>query len=216
MLGIFLTFTTANGQQTVYDEGEIGNVSNLAAFSSYETLLEGRKVSAQLHDYPRWSEPVRGLLARCINVAEHDVNPVPVPEDWRSLRVDIGIQSGYQRGTTRLAMCRIERLEDGCTVGHQEGPLAGFIDGVQLRAAYADIWELAQHALNLSVWGVDSIPPVKPLDVKRYDDGKYIRSSELPEPLRSAFEYRQRWSGKPCIRDAWDANWAWDLDDFVG
>ena len=214
MLRIALTTTTASGLQKVYDEGEIGNISNLNSISSYVVLLEGRKASAQLHDYPRWSEPVRGLLTRCIDAAVLDEDLVPVPEDWRALRVDIGIQSGYQRRTTRLAMCRIERLEDACTVGHFEASLAGFIDGVQPRAAYADLWDLAQHALNLSVWGVDVIPPLKPLNVKKYDEGRYIRSSELPEPLRSAFERRQRYSGKPCI-GVWDANWAWDLEDFL-
>ena len=79
MLRIVLTITTASGQQLVYDDGEIGNITDLDAISSYEVLLDGRKVSAQLHGYPRWSEPVRGLLARCIAIAEPDSDLVPVP-----------------------------------------------------------------------------------------------------------------------------------------
>jgi hypothetical protein len=215
MLRIFLTLTTAAGERIVFDQGEIGNVSNLNTISSYEILLDGRDVCSQLHNYPRWSEPVRGLLARCIDVTVLDEDFVPLPDDWASLRVDIGIQSGYQRGTTRLAMCRIAREDGVCTVGHEEGTLKGFIDDVQLRKGYSDIWDLAQHALNLSVWGVDAIPPVNPLVIKKYDGGMYIRSSEIPEPLRSAFERRQRYSGRPSI-GVHDAHWSWDLEDFIG
>ena len=53
MLRIALTNTTASGQMLIYDEGELGNITNLDAISSYEVLLDGRKVSAELHDYFR-------------------------------------------------------------------------------------------------------------------------------------------------------------------
>ena len=214
MLRIILTITTASGQMLIYDDGEIGNITNLDAISSYEVLLDGRKVSAELHGYPRWSEPVRGLLARCIDVAELDSDLVQVPEDWTALRVDIGIQSGRQRHPTRLAMCCVTRETGTFNVGFLEGKLSGFIEDVQPRESYQDMWDLAQHALNVSVWNLDAIPAVRPIEIKKYDDGRWILSSDLPEPLRSAFEHRQRYSGKPCV-GFWDANWAWDLEDFV-
>jgi len=218
MLKIVLTITTASGKLLIFNEGEIGNITDLDALSSYEVLLDGRNVMTELHGYPRWSEPVRGLLARCIAVAEQGSRFIPVPADWTALRVDIGIQSGRQTRPTRLAMCRVTRNNDisgGFTVGFVEGKLAGFIENVQPRESYQDVWDMAQHALNISVWNQDLIPPVRPLEIKKYDGDRWIRSSELPEPLRSAFEHRQRHSGKPHIREAWDANWAWDLEDFI-
>jgi hypothetical protein len=214
MLKIVLSLTTASGQMLVYDEGEIGNITNLDAISSYEVLLDGRNFMSELHGYPRWCEPVRGLLARCIALAELDSDLVPVPEDWSALRVDIGIQSGRQRYPTRLAMCRVTREDDRIGVGFLEGRLTGFIHGVKPRESYQDMWDLAQHALNVSVWDIDAIPLVRPLVFKKYGGDRWIRSSELPEPLRSAFERRQRLSGRPPI-SVWDAHWAHDLEDFV-
>jgi len=166
MLRIVLTITAASGKRLVYDDGEIGNITNLDAISSYEVLLDGRKVSAELHGYPRWSEPVRGLLARCIDVAELDSDLVQVPEDWTALRVDIGIQSGRQRHPTRLAMCCVTRETGTFNVGFLEGKLSGFIEDVQPRESYQDMWDLAQHALNVSVWNLDAIPAVRPIEIK--------------------------------------------------
>ncbi len=215
MLRIVLTITKSSGQHLIYDEGEIGNISDLDAISSYEVLLDGRRVSTQLHEYPRWSEPVRGLLARCIAVAEPDSDLVPVPEDWAALRVDMGIQSGWQRRPTRIAMCRVTRETGSFNLGFVEGKLTGYIEGVQPRESYLDIWDLALHALNVSVWNSDSIPEVKPLVLPVYGEGSYIRTSDIPEPARSAFEWRQRMSGRPSIRRHWDAMWVWDWNDWL-
>ena len=215
MLRIVLTITTASGQMLIYHDGEIGNITNLDAISSYEVLLDGRKVSAELHGYPRWSEPVRGLLARCIAVAEPGSYMVPVPEDWTALRVDIGIQSDWREPPTRLAMCRVTREAGTFNVGFMEGKLSGFIEDVQPRESYQDMWDLAQHALNVSVWNADSIPEVKPLVVPVYGDGSYMRTSDIPEPAQSAFEWRQRMSGRPCIRGHRDACWIWDWEDWL-
>jgi hypothetical protein len=113
-------------------------------------------------------------------------------------------------------MCRLTRENGSFNVGYVEGKLSGFIDDVQLRESYRDIWDIAQHALNLSVWTTDAIPPARPLVVPVYGEDKYyMRTSDLPEPARSAFEWRQYGSGRPCVREHLDACWIWDWDDWV-
>jgi hypothetical protein len=209
VLEIVMTIITSSDRIEMF--GKIGNVSNLAATSSYVAWVEGCG-EVRLDGYPRWCEPVRGLLARCLELTEPGK---PLPADWVSVRVDIGLNGGgLQRRPTRLAMCRIERrASDIYSVGWVEGSLRGFIE-VQPRAhGYPDACRLAQHALNVSVWNVDEIPQAQPLVVPVYDN-RYMRTSDLPEPARSAFEYRQRHSGRPCIWAHWDACWIWDWEDF--
>jgi hypothetical protein len=136
MLVVKLT-VIAPGVDPIVLDGEIGNVSNLAAISSYEAWLEGRK-TVMLEGYPRWSEPVQGLLARCIALSEAKAEPPDeacLPANWISVRVDIGLNSGGRsRKIKRLAMCRMER-QDGniCTVGSREGALSRFFELVELR-----------------------------------------------------------------------------------
>lgn len=84
---------------------------------------------------------------------------------------------------------------------------------VEDASAYPDPWRLAQHALNVFAWNVDEIPLAQPLIVPVYDK-RYMRTSDLPEPARSVFEYRQRHPGRPCIGAHWDACWIWDWEDF--
>jgi hypothetical protein len=216
MLIIKLT-EIAPGVDPIVLDGENGNISNLAALSSYKAYLEGRR-TVTLEDYPRWSEPVRGLLARCIALSEAEALPnngFRFSENWKSVRVDIGLNSGVRsQRIERLAMCRIERSGDQCAIGWTEGPLKGFVE-VQQRQSYRDVWDVAQHALCTSTFNANVIPPVVPLHVPIHEEPGflYVLSREIPEPLRSAFEYRQRWSGRPCIPRG--AHWSWDYLDFV-
>ena len=209
MLVIKLTITTIAGESTVLD-GELGNIS-MDAMSTYEADLDGRPICT-LDNYPRWSESSRGLLARCIAMTEPAADPVP--ENWRSIRIDIGLNGGgRQRRPTRLAMTRMERLDEDDSVGWKEGSMQGFLE-VPPRPSYGDVWDLALHALNISVWAQDEIQPTRPIVVPVYADGSYIRTSDLPEPVRSAFEWRQRFSGRPCVGQH-DACWIWDWTDFL-
>lgn len=217
MLVVKLTLM-APGVAPIVLDGEIGNISNLAAMSSYEAWLQGR-LTVTLENYPRWSEPVQGLLARCIALskAKDDSTGEAGLPDWKSVRVDIGLNlGGRSQKIVRLAMCRIERQEGNiCTVGSREGTLCGFVEDVQLRPIYRDVWDVAHQAICVSTFGGDVLPPKKPLDVPIHEEPgySYVLSHEIPEPLRSAFEYRQRWSGRPCVPRG--AHWSWDYLDFV-
>jgi hypothetical protein len=79
---------------------------------------------------------------------------------------------------------------------------------------YVDGWSLAEHAMRMLVFGVDELPPAKPLDVPIYDacTRPYVKLEDIPEPARSAFEARQRMSGKPA-NGIWGANHAHDWLD---
>jgi hypothetical protein len=92
-------------------------------------------------------------------------------------------------------------------VGWIEGNLSGFCKSISNGSDYADGWELIQHALCLSVFGSDSMTEPRPLCVKIYSDGQiqYVRTSELPDPVRTVFEIRQFHSTRPVISGAPDA-----------
>jgi hypothetical protein len=89
VLEIVMTIITSSSDR-IEMFGEIGNVSNLAATSSYVAWFEGCG-EVRLDGYPRWCEPVRGLLARCLELTEPGK---PLPADWVSVRVDIGLNGG--------------------------------------------------------------------------------------------------------------------------
>lgn len=217
MLQISLTIVEP-GKELFALTGEIGNISNLRATSSYEHWLEGRNAGT-ITDYPRWSEPVRALLARCIaSVAPSEDEDVAMPLDWSVIRIDIGINGGGRaRRPTRIAMVRAERRSGAVAVGWTEGTLRGHKELI-LRNGYADVWEFVQHMLCKSVFLKDDLPPTRPLYVPYYCDDTgypYMDPADLPEPVRSAFERRQSHSGRPCIRGCWMAMYIHDYADFV-
>jgi len=221
MLEVVMAVTAPGGKPLVFN-GDLGNISNLAALSSYEAWFEGRPATI-LADYPRWCEPVRGLVARCIAQTElADVTKnAMLPDNWVSARIDIGLNGGGRAlRPTRIAMVRVDKEADAegverLTVCWSEGRLQACTD-VAPRQEYSDVWELASHMLRVSVWGRDrDIPPTRPVIVPAYEGGLYMRTSDLPEPVRSAFEWRQRYSGRPCMNGHWDACWFWDWTDFL-
>jgi hypothetical protein len=54
--------------------------------------------------------------------------------------------------------------------------------------------------------------------IYKYGDLKYVRLSEIPEPLRSRFLEYQFGSQQPIILGVpdTDAFYAWDFDTFIG
>lgn len=153
MLIVLVTVVHRSGRRTVLT-GEIANVSDLRAVSAYEAWLDDRD-GGRLAGYPRWSEPVRALVARCIALSR----PRPAKAvagrrprtdsaqariGWARLRVDIGLKPGGHGRVRRLAMVRMVRpgpalssiskadstlatsdRVDAISLGWIEGPLRG-------------------------------------------------------------------------------------------
>lgn len=245
MLIVLVTVVHRSGRRTVLT-GEIANVSDLRAVSAYEAWLDDRD-GGRLAGYPRWSEPVRALVARCISLSR----PRPAKAvagrrprtdsaqariGWARLRVDIGLKPGGYGRVRRLAMVRLVRPEarpsgassplgaftlaasdraDALSLGWIEGPLRGHRE-IAPRCHYPDAWSLAEHALTESVFLRDARTEPVALDIpvrQKGSSSSFILASDIPEPARSAFEWRQRHSGRPS--HAWDAHHAWDWIDFL-
>ena len=227
MLIVLVTVVGRSGRSMVL-QGEIANVGDLRAVSSYEAWLEDRD-GQRLDRYPRWCEPVRALVARCIaqsrpHAAKGDAgkrtrsDAAQARIGWSRLRVDIGLQPGGRGRVRRLAMARMVRPESGegqLELGWIEGPLRGHRE-IQPRRAYPDAWSLAEHALTESVFLKDELPVPIALDIPIRQTGtssSFVLANDIPEPARSAFKWRQQYSGRPCFPA--DAHHAWDWLDFI-
>jgi hypothetical protein len=197
-------------------EGALANASGLKAVSGYQADFDGRD-SVLLRDYPRWSESVRALVARCIAIGSPSAAVTLAPDRWSAVQICIGIRGGGRGNLRPIAMVQMAAGIEYLEIGWVEGRLSGFCDSIPIRNNCTDAWQLVQLALSVSVFGSDYIPEVRPLDVKFYSHGNipYVRTSELPEPVRSAFEARQARSARPVISGAADACYSWDWDDFL-
>lgn len=220
MLTVSLKLKTVDGLREL--EGELWNVSGLAALSGYDFWFEDRikvKADAQLTGYPRWCESTRGLLARCLALTAPSATSSALP-DWQELQVDIGLRPGGRGSVRPLAMaCAVRETDATLSVGFKEaeGPV-GHQAGHALRSQYRDVWDLAEHVLRLSMFGADELPAATALDVPVHKSGNlpYVRIGEVPEPARNVFERRMAHSTRPVIAGALDAVYAWDWTDFLG
>ncbi|MFC5606081.1 hypothetical protein [Variovorax soli] len=197
--------------------GKVWNVSRLAAFSDYDFGFEGREEppDAPLKAYPRWSEPVSGLFARCLghpSVARPtgDLGP------WSFLRLQIGIRPGGVRDYRPLVLIRVKARDHDLRIATTEG-LAHSVHQVNARIRYRDAWEVAEHALRVSAFGADDLQEAKPLDVPIRSDGQlaFVCMGDIPEPARSVFRERMRGAGCPVIPGLSDLVYAWDWTDFL-
>lgn len=82
----------------------------------------------------------------------------------------------------------------------------------------ASVWDLVGRAIAKSLSGQERLPVrPDPVTVPIYTDGDlpYVRMCEIPEPARSAFERRMRWSTVPVIPGKGDCAYSWDWLDFI-
>jgi hypothetical protein len=197
--------------------GELVNITGLNAYSDYETYFDGRK-SITLSTYPRWAESVRGLVARALAIGHPSEDGLRCASlGLSAMEIQIGIRPGGRGHLAPISMVQMSTKRGNFHVGWVEGQVTGCNPLVRKEARYADVWHVAQHALAVSMYGSSCIPEVVPLSVKfyRYGDIPYMRTSDLPEPVRTEFERRQCHSGRPVVPGAADACFAWDWTDFL-
>ena len=203
-------------------QGEIWNVSALAAHSDYDFYFDGRTAleGALLRHYPRWCEPVGALVARCIDLsAPESRSQDGLPDGWDCMELDIALRPGGRiRGRRILSTTRVSHDRNGLQVEIADAENdTRTIVGVTLREGYRDEWELAAHALRMATFGIDELPAPKELDVplRHEDKFAFVCFRDIPEPARSEFERRMRGSGAPWIEGFPDAVYAWDWLDFL-
>lgn len=157
-----------------------------------------------LQCYPRWTEPLEALVARCINQA---------------------LQSHPERQyfPFRLITVRTtfhDAVVSEVAVTHAEGRL--FVGAFEIESPSSSPlpgpWGCATLRLAYEVWGTSEIPPVptlEPVPIHRYDSVKYCRVSELPLAAQACF---RRWSfGRvvPKVPGVDDAVLASDVSAFL-
>ena len=214
MLFVKLKMEAVSG--TTEFEAEIWNSSNLAAMSTYDFQFEDRITTGQLTEYPRWCESVQGLVARCLALTKPE--KIEQPQAWIEVQVDIFLQHGGRGSKKNLAIAKLRANEDGTVnINSSEIGIKKFIASLPMRANYEDPWSLAEHALRASVFDDDILPPAKTIELPVFMSGTtpYIRIRDIPEPTRSVFDDRMKYSGAPCVAGARDAIFEWDWLDFL-
>jgi hypothetical protein len=189
-------------------------VSNLrgGALSTYEgQLLSSRQDPQILRDYPRWAEPAGALCARLLQAAlkadpaagrsdhatEFSIVVRIVPHGRRPSRIlerfDVRWDAGAWRVSGACAPCIVP-------AGRSRG-----------------LGDVTLRVLKQIYWEGQRIRKVRPVTPRVYLHGKtpYVRISELPEPVQTAFAENMNYSGRPCVPGAPDAVFAWDWTDFL-
>jgi hypothetical protein len=199
-------------------KGEVWNESALAARSDYGWFFEGRSQpdGALLRQYPRWCEPVTGLVARCLALSRAQASDALAPR-WEQMVVKIALRPGG-KGYRLLDTVQLSRDAGGLKISSI--PASGeahLKKGIASRARYADLWDLAEHALRLSTFGKDELPAPQALDVPIHRQGSlsFVCTRDIPEPARSVFEERMKYSACPVIPGFPDAVYSWDWSDFL-
>lgn len=189
-------------------------VSNVqgGAVSTYEGQLLSSKLEPQtLSGYPRWSEPAGALCARLLHAA--------LKADPAAGRVDHLPEFSilvrlvpHGRRPPRL----LERIDVRSGAGHWE--VSGACGTCTVPAGRTrGLGVTTLRVLKQVYWNGQRIRKVHSISARIYQSGRvpYVRISELPEPVRTAFSENMNHSGRPCVPGAPDAVYAWDWTDFL-
>jgi len=210
---------TAEGMTSTI-AGSVWNATALGARSDYGFTFEGRESQkeALLMQYPRWCEPVSGLVARCLALTSARGTDAR-SSTWERIEVRIALMSAA-RGYELLDTVSAERDPRGglnlVRVAPHGEPL--LLNGIKPRAGYGDPWDLADHVLRLTTFDADELPAPKAIDVpiRRHEDLSFICMRDIPEPARSVFEERMNHSTCPVVPGYFDAVYVWDWLEFLG
>lgn len=197
--------------------GEVWNVHQVAAAADYDFWFHGRRKppTALLKSYPRWCEPVSGLFARCLALTRTTA-PTHRVAPWGFFRVRLGIRPGgsgdYRPLTQVTVRARDHELSIATTTAGTRSARQ-----VVARGSYIDLWDLAEHVLRISAFGLDELPDAKALNVPIRFDGRhyFVCMRDIPEPAHSVFLRNISGSARPPIAGYPDAVYPWDWTDFL-
>ena len=217
-----------NGSNGPIGSLEIANERSAGALCNYAAVLYNAADSpvsmAMVEGYARWSAPAHDLALRALAMALCDSEASP---RWECVRV------------YRPAPCAIlatlwiaPPLSSPRRLGSWYVPVRGAAEGTeQIEDAAKSSFALPSIDPRESAWAIlarvwchrlaagSEMPSRRPpvvVPLHRRGDLGYVRLSEMPEHIRSAFERRHRNSTCPVVHDAPDAYYAWDLSGFLG
>jgi hypothetical protein len=189
-------------------------VSNVqgGALSTYEgQLLSSRHDPQTLENYPRWAEPAGALCARLLHAALKADPAAGRSDHVTEFSILVRIVS-YGRRPPRL----LERFDVKLDRGHWH--VSGACAPCSVPAGRRrGLGAVTLRVLKQVYWNGQRIRKARPVSPRIYKIGNtpYVRISELPEPVQTAFSENMNYSGRPCVRGAPDAVFAWDWTDFL-
>jgi hypothetical protein len=159
-----------------------------------------------LHRHPRWTEPLTGLTARCIDAALAGRDrSATFAYAHASLTVKL---NGHHLGDDIRCVSEWKLARSG---DDQASSVSN--------AALPHPWEVARLACASLAFGDLSIPPMpQPLQMPVYEhEGtRYCRTSDLPDEARALLERYAFGQHRPQVPGAPDAIFEWDMQHFLG
>lgn len=159
-----------------------------------------------LRDHPRWSEPLIGVLARCLE-ASLEGRELVRWFDYRHATLNVRLRGQLVIHDVACAdRVALERGRDDLPTPFDT-------------SAPQNVWDVARLACASLAWGELSIPRMpEPLQLPVYDhEGtRYCRSSDLPDEACVAFDRCSFGASRPSVPGVLDAAFEWDMQHFLG
>lgn len=205
---------------------DVGRVRG-GAIADYEAVLVdeaagGELASAQLKDYPRWSEPTAGLIARAVHECTRQGTPTALQtiQPVRTLQIKVGLVPGG-RGRSRHELFQLTADFRGtrAPVLYTDEESGGVWQREDLHIGSHDPLALVLQALSQWVWHTPyprGWPAPLQVAELRSGDIRYVRVRDIPEPAQSAFRRRMVGATAPAIDGDRDVAYMSDWEDFLG
>lgn len=185
--------------------GLIAPSENRGDVSDYwVSLLDIRhrpKQRALLRGYPRWAEPTRAFLARCLDAVLVTSNA----SEW------------FPTGKCELTVTdwSTQSIVDLVSFGdpHRETPISRAPSGLGRSG-----WQLVRWVCAQDAFGMQELPePPMPVRPTIYESSgvRYCRTSELPIEARVTFERLQTHLDRPFVPAVPDAAYPWWIESFL-
>lgn len=204
---------------------DVGRVRG-GAIADYRAVLVDEAVgeelaAADINEYPRWSEPVAGLIARALHHCTSSGAPIQLRtvQPVRTIQVKIGLLPGGRGSRRELLQLTADFRNTRTPVLCCDEERGGLWATRDLRIGSYDPLGLAVQALSQWLW--DTPHPrgwPKPLTVpiRRSGEITYVRLSDIAEPAQSSFRVRLNGATAPVIDGDPDVAYVSDWENFLG
>lgn len=195
------------------------------AVADYKAILvdetSGNELtSGEIRGYPRWSEPVAGLIARALHYCIADGTPshLRAVQSVRTLQVKVALVPGGRGKRRELVQFVADFRQMRTPVTCSDEDLAGLPETRDVLVGSDDPLHLALQCLSQWLWN-GPIPrgsPTSPeVPVRRADDVSYVRLSDIPQSAQTVFRRRIQGATVPVIERETDIAYAGDWDAFL-
>lgn len=165
---------------------------------------EDQAIQAVLPGYPRWSEPLVALVARCLElVAGKSVTRIP---------------TGLRLAALSITLDRCDLAEIHLVPDPESTSENAWWTPASTPASIS-LWSVMQRRLAYEAWGMTEAPPLPaPVSVPVYRHGaiRYCRARDLPYAARSVFAQWAFGRARPDIAEVEDAVHVRDVSAFLG